>query len=323
MAGDAPARASRSSCTCRFAEPHGTIASPEFFTDLYRAFTRGRPEPFVNGGTVPANLAARGPGEYYANVTHMDFHIGRLLDRLDGLSLRDEHRRRVHQRQRAGDGGLAPLVRGEPLRQHRRAARAQGRPLRRRDPRAGHRALAGPRERRARPATSPSSVTTSCRRSPPPPAPRRPADRPLDGEDVSAALRGERLRAAASAVLGVRRRPGVPLRAARRRRRSCSRTRSIDEACASTISGTTGSRSRTAPRARPASSSPASRSCARWPPKWPPIPCGRANPSPDKSKQGPPSRWYDRRLCLPRTRAQGARAQCPKPSSRAASASTT
>ena len=73
-----------------FAEPHGTVASPEFFTDLYRAFTRGQPEPFVNGGGVPGNLAARGPGEYYANVTHMDFQIGRLLEQMDRLGLRDD-----------------------------------------------------------------------------------------------------------------------------------------------------------------------------------------------------------------------------------------
>jgi arylsulfatase A-like enzyme len=73
-----------------FAEPHGTIASPESFTDLYSAFTRGRPEPFANGGAVPRNLAARGPGEYYANVTHMDFQVGRLLEGLDRLGLRDE-----------------------------------------------------------------------------------------------------------------------------------------------------------------------------------------------------------------------------------------
>jgi arylsulfatase A-like enzyme len=73
-----------------FAEPHGTIASPEFFTDLYSAFTKGSPEPFANGGAVPANLAARGPGEYYANVTHMDFQIGRFLEGLDRLGLRDD-----------------------------------------------------------------------------------------------------------------------------------------------------------------------------------------------------------------------------------------
>ena len=72
------------------AEPHGTIASPESFTDLYSAFTRGRPDPFANGGPIPANLAARGPGEYYANVTHMDFQIGRLLDRLDRMGVREQ-----------------------------------------------------------------------------------------------------------------------------------------------------------------------------------------------------------------------------------------
>jgi len=71
------------------AEPHGTIASPEFFNELYSAFTRGTPDPFPNGGGIPPNLAARGPGEYYANVTHMDFQIGRLLERLDHLGLRD------------------------------------------------------------------------------------------------------------------------------------------------------------------------------------------------------------------------------------------
>jgi len=73
-----------------FAEPHGTIASPDFFNELYSGFTRGRPEPFPNGAAPPSNLAARGPGEYYANVTHMDSEIGRLLESLDRLSLRDD-----------------------------------------------------------------------------------------------------------------------------------------------------------------------------------------------------------------------------------------
>jgi arylsulfatase A-like enzyme len=72
------------------AEPHGTIASPEFFTSLYSAFTRGAPEPFTNGAAGTAELAARGPGEYYASVTHMDFQVGRLLERLDRLNLRDD-----------------------------------------------------------------------------------------------------------------------------------------------------------------------------------------------------------------------------------------
>ena len=73
-----------------FAEPHGTIASPDFFNELYSAFTKGRPEPFANGGSPPSNLTARGPGEYYANVTHMDSQVGRLLERLDRLGLRDD-----------------------------------------------------------------------------------------------------------------------------------------------------------------------------------------------------------------------------------------
>lgn len=71
-------------------EPHGTIASPPWFEALYSAFTAGQPDPFPNLNRPPDNLAARGPGEYYANVTHMDFQIGRLLQRLDQLGLRDD-----------------------------------------------------------------------------------------------------------------------------------------------------------------------------------------------------------------------------------------
>ena len=73
-----------------FAEPHGTIASPDFFNELYSTFTKGRPEPIPNGGAPASNLTARGPGEYYANVTHMDFQIGRLLEHLDRLGLRND-----------------------------------------------------------------------------------------------------------------------------------------------------------------------------------------------------------------------------------------
>jgi len=73
-----------------FVEPHGTIASPDWFNALYSAYTAGRPDPFVNENRYPDNLAARGPGEYYANVTHLDFQIGRLLARLDALGLRDD-----------------------------------------------------------------------------------------------------------------------------------------------------------------------------------------------------------------------------------------
>ncbi len=73
-----------------FAEPHGTIASPPWFTALYSALTTGEPIPFRNMNRVPDNLAARGPGEYYANVTHLDYQVGRLLARLEQLGLRDD-----------------------------------------------------------------------------------------------------------------------------------------------------------------------------------------------------------------------------------------
>ena len=72
-----------------FVEPHGTIASPPRFNALYEAFTTGRPDPFPNEDRYPANLAARGPGEYYANVSHLDHEIGRLLEGLDGAGLRE------------------------------------------------------------------------------------------------------------------------------------------------------------------------------------------------------------------------------------------
>jgi arylsulfatase A-like enzyme len=71
------------------AEPHGTIASPDWFNALYSGFTRGRPDPFPNLGRPPDNLANRGPGEYYANVSHMDFQVGRLLEGLDAMGLRE------------------------------------------------------------------------------------------------------------------------------------------------------------------------------------------------------------------------------------------
>ncbi len=68
-------------------EPHGTIASPDWFNDLYSTFTRGAPDPFPNLGRPPDNLEARGPGEYYANVSHLDYQVGRFLERLDAMGL--------------------------------------------------------------------------------------------------------------------------------------------------------------------------------------------------------------------------------------------
>jgi len=72
-----------------FVEPHGTIASPEFFDALYSGFTTGKPDPMPNLNRPPDNVAARGPGEYFANVTHLDYQVGRLLERLDQLGLRE------------------------------------------------------------------------------------------------------------------------------------------------------------------------------------------------------------------------------------------
>ncbi len=71
-------------------EPHSTIANPSDYNALYGDYTDGVPDPLENGlSTPPANLAARGPGEYYANITYMDHQIGRLLDRVEELGLRD------------------------------------------------------------------------------------------------------------------------------------------------------------------------------------------------------------------------------------------
>ncbi len=63
-------------------EPHSEIASPDRFNASYKEFT--------NGEIDLENLADRGPGEYYANVSHMDYQVGRLLKRLEELNLEDQ-----------------------------------------------------------------------------------------------------------------------------------------------------------------------------------------------------------------------------------------
>ncbi|MEM1245846.1 MAG: sulfatase-like hydrolase/transferase [Acidobacteriota bacterium] len=69
-------------------EPHSMIASPKEYTDHYAHLTNGVPEPFINGTAEPSkDLEARGPGEYYANITYLDAQIGRLLDFLDEQGL--------------------------------------------------------------------------------------------------------------------------------------------------------------------------------------------------------------------------------------------
>lgn len=63
------------------AEVHSEIASPDTFNEQYSEFTRGEIDL--------DNLADRGPGEYYANVSYMDNQIGRLLETLDDMALRE------------------------------------------------------------------------------------------------------------------------------------------------------------------------------------------------------------------------------------------
>ncbi|MFN8091093.1 MAG: sulfatase-like hydrolase/transferase [Vicinamibacteria bacterium] len=73
-----------------YPEVHAPIASPDRFTAAYARFTAGRAAPQPNRGEEPpGNDAARGPGEYYANVAHLDFQVGRLLAGLDRLGLRE------------------------------------------------------------------------------------------------------------------------------------------------------------------------------------------------------------------------------------------
>lgn len=73
-----------------FIEPHGTIHSPEHFLEKYKRYTKGEPIPVVNGQPgYPQGVEARGPGEYYANISFLDEQVGRLLDYLDTNGLRD------------------------------------------------------------------------------------------------------------------------------------------------------------------------------------------------------------------------------------------
>lgn len=73
-----------------FIEPHGTIHSPERFLEKYKRYTKGEPIPVVNGlPGYPKDLEARGPGEYYANISFLDEQVGRVLAYLDENNLRD------------------------------------------------------------------------------------------------------------------------------------------------------------------------------------------------------------------------------------------
>lgn len=64
-----------------FHTPHAEIASPNFFNSLYSDHTSGKPNA--------DNLTDRGPGEYFANITHLDFELGRLFNYLENENLDD------------------------------------------------------------------------------------------------------------------------------------------------------------------------------------------------------------------------------------------
>lgn len=72
-------------------EPHTTIANPPEYNAMYSGYTRGEIVPIPSGeAEIPrAKLVARGPGEYYANITYLDAQLGRLLDALDRQGLRE------------------------------------------------------------------------------------------------------------------------------------------------------------------------------------------------------------------------------------------
>ncbi len=74
------------------AEPHTTFENPPEFNALYEAFTQGEIVPIPSGGEQPPRelLIPRGPGEYYANITYMDHQIGRLLDAMHEQNVYDD-----------------------------------------------------------------------------------------------------------------------------------------------------------------------------------------------------------------------------------------
>ncbi len=72
------------------AEPHTSFENPDKYNELYKEFTRGEIVPISSTSGIPKNkLIARGPGEYYANITYMDAQLGRVLQELDMQGLRE------------------------------------------------------------------------------------------------------------------------------------------------------------------------------------------------------------------------------------------
>ena len=60
------------------AEPHSQFENPPTYNQMYAEFTRGKIVPIPSGEkSIPKEkLIARGPGEYYANITYMDAPTG-------------------------------------------------------------------------------------------------------------------------------------------------------------------------------------------------------------------------------------------------------
>jgi len=63
------------------AEPHTTFENPDNYNQMYSQYTDGKIIPIPSGEKeIPRDkLVARGPGEYYANISFMDAQVGRLL----------------------------------------------------------------------------------------------------------------------------------------------------------------------------------------------------------------------------------------------------
>lgn len=72
------------------AEPHTPIENPPEVNALYATHTQGEIIPIPSGLNEPPKtlLTPRGPGEYFANITHMDQGVGAVLDYLDSADLR-------------------------------------------------------------------------------------------------------------------------------------------------------------------------------------------------------------------------------------------
>ncbi|MBT8078693.1 MAG: sulfatase-like hydrolase/transferase [Gammaproteobacteria bacterium] len=67
------------------AEPHTSFENPDEYNAMYAQYSNGEVVAIPNGMTDPPkeHLVARGPGEYYANITYMDAQIGRVLHWLE------------------------------------------------------------------------------------------------------------------------------------------------------------------------------------------------------------------------------------------------